>query len=166
MSSIYLPDFLASLLPFNAPPEDVFMALGEYRFSMSTAAYDTFKRETKWRWASQERLNRTPAKQYVGPGEDVITLDGVIYPHYRGGLQQIDRIRDEADRGEPLLLVDGLGYVYDYWVITQLSETHTQLWEAGVPLKQQFSLTLEFYGEDYLGGEKSNEALAKDASNG
>jgi phage protein U len=166
MSDIFFPDALAALLPFNVVPEDVFMALGDYRFSMSTAAYDTFKRDTKWRWTSQERLNRAPAKQYVGPGEDVITLDGVIYPHYRGGLEQVDRIRDEADKGEPLLLVDGLGYVYDYWVITSLSETHTRIWQSGVPLRQQFSLTLEYYGEDYLGSDTGNEVAARGASNG
>ena len=166
MSSLYLPDFLASLLPISAPPEDVFMALGEYRFSMSTAAYDSFKRETKWRWASQERLNRTPAKQYIGPGDDTITLDGVIYPHYRGGLQQIDTMRYEADKGEPLLLVDGLGYIYDYWVITQISETQSQIWQSGIPLKQQFSISLEFYGEDYAGYIEKDDEATESASNG
>jgi uncharacterized protein len=139
---------LASFMPKTNAPEDVFMALGSYRFSISTAVYESFKRETKWRWASQERLSRTPAKQYVGPGEDTITLEGVVYPHFRGGLEQIDNIRAEADKEEPLLLVDGLGYVYDYWVVTSLSETHTALWQKGVPLKQQFTLTLEYFGED------------------
>ena len=146
-----MSDFLAALgsfMPATDEPNDIFMALGDYRFSISTAAYESFKRETKWRWASQERLNRTPAKQYVGPGEDTITLEGVVYPHFRGGLEQIDNIRAEADKEEPLLLVDGLGYVYDYWVVTSLSESHTNLWQNGVPLKQQFTLTLEYFGED------------------
>lgn len=157
-----LIDSLAAFMPETSAPDDVFMALGDYRFSMTTAAYETLRRETKWRWPSQERLGRVPAKQYVGPGEDTITLEGVVYPHFRGGLEQVDAMRDEADKGEPLLLVDGLGYVYDYWVVTSLSETHARVWEKGVPLKQQFSIVLEYFGED--DGAEEAAAVAEDAA--
>lgn len=30
----------------------VMMALGEYRFSLSTAAYNELKRVSEWRWAA------------------------------------------------------------------------------------------------------------------
>jgi phage protein U len=127
---------------------EIMMALGEYRFSVSTAAYNDFRRNTAWRWASQQRLGRLPAKQYLGPGEDTIEMGGTIYPHYNGGLKQIDSMRDEAGKGEPLLLVDGLGNVWGKWCILSIEETRSRHLNNGAPLKQDFRLRLENYGED------------------
>lgn len=127
---------------------EIMMALGEYRFSVSTAAYNDFRRNTAWRWASQQRLGRLPAKQYLGPGEDTIEMGGTIYPHYNGGLKQIDSMRDEAGKGEPLLLVDGLGNVWGKWCILLIEENQSRHLGNGAPLKQGFRLRLENYGED------------------
>jgi len=127
---------------------EIMMALGEYRFSVSTAAYNDFRRNTAWRWASQQRMGRLPAKQYLGPGEDTIEMGGTIYPHYNGGLKQIDSMRDEAGKGEPLLLVDGLGNVWGKWCILSIEETRSHHLNNGAPLKQDFRVRLENYGED------------------
>ena len=91
---------------------------------------------------------RSPAQQFVGLGEDTITLAGVIYPHYRGGLNQLNDLRRQAETGEPLLLVDGLGYVWGQWVIVSIEETQSYLQSHGQPLKQAFQLQLKYYGED------------------
>ena len=80
------------------------MALGDYRFSLETAAYQELTRSTEYRWQSQDRLRHRPAQQYLGPGREEITLNGMIYPSFRGGLGQLDRMRQEAEKGTPLLL--------------------------------------------------------------
>ena len=90
-------------------PSEHMLALGEYRFSISAAAYQELTRAAEYRWAAQERLGRRPARQYLGPGEETISLRGVIHPHYRGGPGQLDRMRAEAAKGEPLLLTGGDG---------------------------------------------------------
>lgn len=139
---------LGPYVPGLATAHDIFMALGNFRFSLREAAYDAFRRDTRWRWISQPRLGRAPAKQYVGPGEDVITLKGTVYPHYRGGWKQLRTMRNLAGLGQPQLMVDGLGFVHGYWCITSLLESDDVIWHNGAPLKQQFTMTLEFYGED------------------
>lgn len=126
----------------------IMMALGDYRFSLSTAAYDSLKRTDSWRWATQERLTRAPAKQFMGRGDTKISLDGTIYPHYRGGLGQLARMRVEADKGTPLILVDGLGNVWGKFVIEEVQETTTHHMANGVPLKIDFNLNITAYGED------------------
>jgi hypothetical protein len=126
----------------------IMMALGVFRFSVRTAAYNEFRRNTAWRWASQQRMGRLPAKQYLGPGDDTIDLSGVIYPHHAGGLKQIDSMREEAGKGEPLILVDGLGNVWGKWCILSIEETQSRHMGNGVPLKQEFRLKLDRYGED------------------
>ena len=72
------------------------LALGSYRFSIDTSAYQELLRTTSYRWARQPRLGRLPARQFVGPDGETITLNGVIYPHYKGGLGQLDALREEA----------------------------------------------------------------------
>ncbi len=126
----------------------VMMALGQYRFSLPTAAYQNLKRTDAWRWASQDRLTRAPAKQFLGRGNVTLSLDGTIYPHFRGGLGQVAAMRAEADKGQPLQLVDGLGKVWGKWVIEEITETSTNFLAEGVPLKIDFSLSLSAYGED------------------
>jgi len=131
---------------------EVMLALGEYRFSVETAAYETLSRTDTWRWQEQARLGREPAHQYLGPGVTSVQLPGVILPHYKGGLGQIDRIREEAGKGEPLNLVDGLGKVWGAYCIKQIQETQSRTLANGAPRKIEFSVDLVKYGEDAAHG--------------
>ena len=127
---------------------ETMMALGSYRFSSDSAAYQELKHSQAYRWQAQERLQRRPAMQFVGAGEESIELSGVIYPHFKGGLEQLDTMRTEANKGQPLLLVDGLGFVWGQWVITQIDEGQSFFQGNGQPLKQSFQLKLVNYGAD------------------
>lgn len=91
---------------------DVMMGLGEFRFSIDTAAYQSLRRSNEWRWASQPRIGRRPALQAVGVGAHTITLSGFILPHWRGGLKRLDEMRVMGDKMEPLALTDGNGLVW------------------------------------------------------
>lgn len=58
------------------------MALGMFVFSLSTAAYQELQRQTEWRHVSNTRIGAAPARQFVGRGDDSITLPGVILPEW------------------------------------------------------------------------------------
>ena len=124
------------------------LALGAFRFSLPTAAYQEFVRTAAYRWPAQARLGRRPARQYAGPGDETITLAGTIYPHYRGGFGQIDAMRAEAGTGRPLRLVTGAGVVLGLWAITRIEETQQAFWDDGRPRRIDFRLELAAYGED------------------
>ena len=126
----------------------VMMALGSYRFALATAAYDTLTRAVEQRWPGQPRLGRPPALHYLGPGRQTVELSGTLYPHFRGGLGQLDALRAEAARGEPLLLVDGRGKVWGFFVVVTVRETQSVFLADGTPRKTAFALTLEAYGPD------------------
>jgi len=124
----------------------VMLRLGEFCFGMSTAAYQTFERETAWRWPTIDSIGQHPKPQYVGPGQDTIRLAGVIYPHFAdAGLGQVDGMRAEAGKGLPLALVCGRGVVWGRWVITGLRELQRVFWSNGAPRAQEFELSLLFY---------------------
>lgn len=127
---------------------NVMMKLGAYNFSLNTAAYQRLRRESRYGWQRQARLGRTPALQKAVGATHTMHLEGVIYPHYRGGLRQIDAMRAEADKDDPLELVDGLGFVHGRWVILSISETRSEFFADGAPKSKEFALGLEAYGED------------------
>lgn len=127
---------------------EMMLALGDYRFSVATAAYQSLKRTTEYRWAAQQRQGRRPAQQFIGVGRDEISLQGMIYPHYSGGLGQLDTMRAEAGKGLPLMLVDGQGGVHGKWCITRVEEGQKQFFAGGLPRQQTFALALTHYGED------------------
>jgi hypothetical protein len=126
----------------------VMMALGAFRFGVTTGSYQSLRRTAEFRWSSQDRLGRDPALQFTGPGSEEITLEGTIHPHYRGGLRQIEFMRAAARTGQPMMLVDGLGFVFRRWAITSVEETRTVLMADGAPRQIDFRITLRAYGED------------------
>lgn len=127
---------------------ETMMALGDYRFSMETAAYKTLARVHNYNWAELSRVGRAPALQFLGAGTETITLSGIVYPHFRGGLSQIDAMNAEAGKGEALQLVDGNGKFWGTYAITKVKEGQSFIDGTGTPYKQVFTLDLKAYGED------------------
>ena len=131
----------------EATETEVMLALGDFRFSLATAAYQSQRKTAAWRWPGQERISREPALQFVGPGEQSMELSGVIYPYHAGGLGQMDIMRAEAEKGEPLFLTDGLGNYWGKWVLTRVEETQKLFFADDTPRKIEFKLSLKKYGE-------------------
>ncbi|WP_246534520.1 phage tail protein [Aliiroseovarius lamellibrachiae] len=129
----------------------VMMALGAFRFGMANGAYQEFNRSTPHRWSKVNRIGRAPALQYGGPGTEEITISGVIYPAFRGGLRQVDGMRAKASLRAPLMMTDGLGWIWNRWVITNVDEGKSFFLADGAPRKIEFTLKLEAYGGDSTG---------------
>ncbi|MDJ0824255.1 MAG: phage tail protein [Rhodobacter sp.] len=137
-------------MPLNLGISLVMMGLGLFRFGVNRAAYQTLTRETGFRWAQMDRVGRKPALQFLGPDAAVITLEGVIYPHFKGGLRQVELMAAMAGLGQPMMLVDGLGWVWSRWVIESVTEKKSFFLGDGAPRKIEFSMTLKAYGGDLL----------------
>lgn len=119
------------------------MALGLYVFSLSTAAYQDFQRQTSWRHPSSNRIGAAPVRQFLGKGEDTITVSGLIVPEIAGNRLSLDALRLMADTGKAWPLVEGTGRIYGLWVIESMSETNTLFFRDGAPRRIEFSLTLQ-----------------------
>lgn len=130
----------------------VLMMLGSFQFSIETAAYQELQRVTEYRWAKVERARAAPARQFTGVGDDSIDLSGVVHPHWKGGVGQIDAMRALAGLGKPQRMVSmpaiGTGADLGLWCIERIEETQARILEGGVPARQQFRMRLSAYGED------------------
>lgn len=121
---------------------NVMMMLGGFKFFIHTAAYRELNRRTEYKWPSQHRFGKRPSYQWVGEGDDTMQLSGVIYPEFRGGFHQIETLRSIASRGQPQLLIDGLGKILGRWVIEGIDEKQSTFAGFGAPRKQEFTLQL------------------------
>lgn len=126
---------------------EVMMTLGGYQFGLNSAAFQELNRNTEWRWPSQDVFEERPALQFTGPGEDSITLPGVIFPEYWGGTGQLDTLRALADKGKPQTMIDGRGNVMGEWVITGVQERQSVFAAAGVGRRQEFTISLKRYSD-------------------
>ncbi|MCS4260233.1 hypothetical protein EDF83_1475 [Pseudomonas protegens] len=126
------------------------MALGMFVFSLSTAAYQELQRQTEWRHVSNTRIGAAPARQFVGRGDDSITLPGVILPELAGSVLSLDTLRLMANTGKAWPMVEGSGRIYGLWVIESLSETKTMFFRDGTPRRLEFTLNLKRIDDDRI----------------
>lgn len=123
-------------------------SLGMFTFEIDTALFDQLRRRRSWRHPSNDRVGARSASQFAGPGDDMITLPGKIYPGQLGNPSSIDELAEMADTGQAFPFVDGEGEVYGAYVITDLDETRRELMADGMPACIEFSIELKRVDDD------------------
>jgi phage protein U len=124
------------------------MVYGLFVFSLSTAAYQDFQRQTDWRHAAQGRVGARPARQFLGPGDDTITLTGTLLPEFTGGQSHLDELRRMANDGDAWPLIEGTGSYYGLYVIERLDERKSRFFRDGAAQRLEFDLTLQRIDDD------------------
>jgi len=119
------------------------MALGRFVFSLATLAYQALQHQSTWRHPTTARIGARPATQFIGPGEDTITLTGLLAPEVTGQRVSLRLLRDMAHTGKAYVLVDGAGVVYGSFVIEALTEQQTLFYPNGVPRRIEFTINLK-----------------------
>jgi phage protein U len=119
------------------------MALGMFVFGMPTLAYQEFQRQTEWRHGSTSRIGVRPARQFLGPGDDSITLPGVLVPELTGSVLSLDVLRIMGDTGKAWPMIEGTGRIYGIYVIESLNETRTLFFPDGAARRIEFTLSLK-----------------------
>jgi phage protein U len=121
------------------------LMLGTFKFQLNVAVPQEIQRSTEYKWPSQERFAQAPARQFVGLGEDTITLPGVIFPEWKGSSNAMTQLRALAVQGQPLILMDGLGTSYGRWVITKVDENKSIFAAAAQAKKIEFTVSLAYF---------------------
>lgn len=118
------------------------MALGLFIFQLRTVPYQELQRQSEWRHAANSRLGCRPVRQYIGPGNDSITLSGTLKPEITGGPVTLDMLRVMADTGRAWLLMEGSGKIYGMYVIEKISETKKDFFKDGAARTIDFTIEL------------------------
>ena len=118
------------------------MAFGPFAFGLQTAAYDELRRQMQFKHGAAVRVGERDNYQYLGPGEEIITLSGTVAPGVTGTLASITQLETMGRGGQAYVLVDGAGYVYGVYFIQSLETTQRYLFPDGTPRRVDFALTL------------------------
>ncbi len=135
-------------------------ALGIFVFAIDTLAYQELRRTTEWRHPSNSRVGARPARQFVGQGDDKMTLSGLQAPEHFGDRKAIDKLREMGDRGAAYALVNGAGEIFGAWVIESVEETGTLFIREGIARRVEFTISLcrvDDQRADPSGGADENE---------
>lgn len=119
------------------------MALGMFIFSLETLAYQELQRQTEWRHGSTSRIGTNPARQFLGRGDDSITMPGILLPALAGTPLSLDTLRAMADTGKAWPLIEGTGRILGIWVIESMSETKTLFFTDGAARRIEFTISLK-----------------------
>ncbi|WP_454907614.1 phage tail protein [Variovorax gossypii] len=136
------------------------LCLGLFVFSLDTLSYQELQRRSSWKHASQALVGARNATQYLGPGDDIITLNGTVVPEFAGIPASLTVLRLMADQGAAWVLVEGTGTIYGAFVITELQETKTLFYVDGEPRRIEFTLTLQRVDQD---AQETAEQLMADS---
>jgi phage protein U len=128
------------------------MSLDQFVFGLSTLAYSELQRQSSWKHRNTSRVGARDARQFVGPGDDTITLNGMLAPQQIGSLASLDELRAMAAPGAAYVLVDGGGKVYGAYVIESINETQTLHNQDGTPLKIDFTICLTQVDDQLMQG--------------
>lgn len=144
------------------PQMSMMMALGLFIFGLKTVPYQQLQRARQWRHPSTSRIGLRPGRQFTGPGDDVITLTGTLYPEITGGRVSLALLAAMADTGKAWPLIQGEGTFYGHFVIEDMAETYSIFFSDGAARKIEFSLKLTRVDDDAIAmlGDFSRELLA------
>lgn len=117
-------------------------ALGMFIFSLTTLSHQELSRRTSWRHVQSSRVGAREANQFVGPGEDSISLSGMVATEFQDGDANLSMLRDMAEQGEAWPLVDGTGQVFGSFVITGLDEKRGYFYPDGRARRIEFDISL------------------------
>ena len=135
---------------------------GEFDMDVTSLVPQEVSIDNEYRWAVQERFNLGPVRQWVGIGDEVINLKGVIFPFFRAsgqvnsnpnggyvGHQQLANLHQIGEKGEPQMLIAASGYILGRYCLLSIKETRENLLDNSTPRKQTFTVELGIYRDDY-----------------
>jgi hypothetical protein len=128
------------------------MVYGMFVFTLNTAPYQSLARTSGFRHVKNERIGKSAKWQYIGAGEDAITLSGSLYPEVTGGDVSLEVLRTMAYTARPWPLIEGTGIIYGMFVIDSITETRTEFFSDGKAKKIEFTLSLKKVSEDVREG--------------
>lgn len=123
--------------------QQALLALGLFVFAMDSLPFNELQRRTDWRHAKADRHGLRAASQFIGPGEDKVTITGTLVPEIAGSYSSIERLREMAASGDAWSLVDGAGNQLGMFRIMAVDERQTAHVPGGLARKIDFAIDLD-----------------------
>lgn len=126
-------------------PGPVIATLGPYAFEAHGFGLTDVGRSLKTPWTRVPVAGGLDRLQWMGGESDEVTIRGVLFPHIFGGLASLAGIRDAAENGQPLPLVNLGGQIFGLHVVEAIDEDRGFHDRDGLPMRDAYTLNLKRY---------------------
>ncbi|WP_336800673.1 phage tail protein [Kaistia sp. MMO-174] len=127
------------------------MALGPHVFEVLPLNYQELERTTEAIWASVPRLGARPARQFVGYGDDILRISGVLFPEALGGRSAFEAIRATQAAADPVALVGfgtaSVGRVWGRVIILSVHDRQESIGGNGAGEILNYEIDVAPYGD-------------------
>ena len=119
------------------------MSLGLFIFMLPTIGFRALKHKRDVRYAANERIGAPDAWQWIGPGEERISLSGDTAYGINHPSLSYSLLNKMMQAGRSYPLIDGLGNVYGQYIILNLDVDKTGFRKFGQARKTDFTIDLQ-----------------------
>jgi phage protein U len=119
------------------------MSLGMFLFALDSVPYQELSRKQAWRHGRTERVGAFAAAQFMGPGDDTVSISGALIPPLAGTYSNLRVLEAIAEQGEAQPLVDSEGVVWGHYTIEGLDRKQSYIMADGIPRKVDFTIELK-----------------------
>ncbi|MCU7964034.1 phage tail protein [Shewanella sp. SW32] len=105
--------------------------------------YQSSQHDMVWRHPTNSRVGARPSAQFLGVGDETLTLSGVLMPEITGGELSLEALRKMADTGKAYPLIEGRGTVTGFFVIEKISKGRSEFFSDGAARKIEFTIELK-----------------------
>lgn len=127
------------------------LALGPHIFEIFPLNLQKLEEETEANWPAVQRFGVGPARQFTGPGDGTMKIEGLIFNEEFGGYPQYLALKETQKRGQPVDLLGwgagaALAFVLGPVVILKVGATHEMIGPDGIGRKITFTIELAKFG--------------------
>lgn len=117
-------------------------SIGSLMLDTRPFSADDMSRNASADFAQKPLMGTMQGKEFMGEGEDRITLSGQLLPFKLGGLTELEMAHSFRVSGQRLPVLRGDGKRLGWYVIESVTERHKDLMRDGVGFFVEHSITL------------------------
>lgn len=110
-------------------------------FYIDTVSFDKLQFSHSYHWQVHDLITKDQAHQFKNRGAVTVSIDGCLYPQYKGEPMTLDSFRTLAASGMPYPLISRYTPL-GMWYITSITEGQHMFMSNGFPRKIEFTLHL------------------------
>lgn len=109
---------------------------------------DEMGRSASADFAVKPLIGTLPGREFIGEGDDKITLSGQLLPFKTGGLTEVEVAHGFRQSGQRLPVMRGDGKMFGWFAIESIQETHRELDRNGVGWIVKYTISLVKVGPE------------------
>ena len=133
------------------------LAIGPHIFDIFQLNLQKIDEETTANWPTINRFGTGPARQFTGPGDATLKIEGLCFNEEFGGYEDYLALKATQRAGIPVDIIGwgagaGYGLVLGLMVILKVGASHECIGPDGIGRKITFSIELAAFGGGFSGG--------------